>query len=89
MPILPAATASPGPSRTAAAGTVELASGAFPNGGKQDFAEGKTPQNLNAIPVKPGDRLQLLVLPKGDYSCDTTTVEFVITQKDGRRTSGT
>ena len=68
-----------------AAGTVELASGAFPNGGRQDFAEGKTPQNLNTIPVKPGDRLQLLVLPNGDYSCDTTTVEFVITQKDGPR----
>ena len=65
------------------AGTVELASGAFPNGGKQDFTEGKTPQNLNAILVKPGDRLQLLVLPNGDYSCDTTTVEFVITQKGG------
>ncbi|MCW3095570.1 MAG: Protein of unknown function (DUF1553)/Protein of unknown function (DUF1549)/Planctomycete, partial [Chthonomonadaceae bacterium] len=66
-----------------AAGTVELASGSFPNGGKQDFTEGKTPQNLNTIPVKPGDRLQLLVLPSGDYSCDTTTVEFVIKQKDG------
>ncbi len=66
-----------------AAGTVELASGSFPNGGKQDFAEGKTPQNLNTIPVKPGDRLQLLVLPNGEYSCDTTTVDFVITQKDG------
>jgi hypothetical protein len=66
-------------------GTVELASGSFPNGGKQGFAEGKTPQNLNAIPVKRGDRLQLLVLPNGDYSCDTTTVEFVITQKDGAK----
>ena len=64
-----------------AAGTVELASGSFPNGGKQDFTAGKTPQNLESIAVKPGDRLQLLVLPNGDYSCDTTTVEFVIAQK--------
>jgi mono/diheme cytochrome c family protein len=61
-----------------AAGTVELASGAFPNGGRQDFTEGKTPQNLHSVAVQPGDRLQLLVLPNGDYSCDTTTVEFVI-----------
>ena len=68
-----------------AAGTVELTSGTFGNGGAQEFAAGKTPQNLNAISVKPGDRLQLLVLPNGEYSCDTTTVEFVITQKDGTR----
>jgi len=66
-----------------ASGTVELTSGSFLNGGKQDFKEGKTPQNLNTIAVKPGDHLQLLVLPNGEYSCDTTTVDFVITQKDG------
>ncbi len=66
-----------------AAATVELASGAFPNGGKQGFEEAKSAPNLNRIAVKPGDRLQLLVLPNGEYSCDTTTIEFVISQKDG------
>jgi hypothetical protein len=67
-------------------GTVELNSGAFPNGGSQEFSTGKTPQNLHSISVKPGDRLQLLVLPNPDYSCDTTTIEFVITQKEGAHT---
>ena len=64
-------------------GVSEVASGEFPNAGMQGFAQAKNGANLNAIAVMPGEKLQLLVLPNGEYSCDTTTVEFVIQEKNG------
>jgi hypothetical protein len=60
-------------------GTTEIASGAIPNGGKQDFSEGKSAQNLKDVKISAGETLSLIVLPKAEYSCDTTVVEFEVT----------
>ncbi|HZL37947.1 MAG TPA: PSD1 and planctomycete cytochrome C domain-containing protein [Tepidisphaeraceae bacterium] len=62
-----------------------LASGSFPNGGRQEFSAGSGADHLNAIEVKAGDFLQMIVYPKGDYSCDTTVVELRITERDGAK----
>lgn len=64
-------------------GAAEVASGDFPNGGAQDFAQGKNAAALGSVSVSPGDRLQLVVLPKADYTCDTTVVQWVIKQQNG------
>ena len=64
-------------------GIETLASGSFPNGGNQEFAQGQGATTLGAVDVKAGDLLQLTVFPKADYSCDTTVVELEITERDG------
>ena len=56
-----------------------LGHGAFENGGQEVI--GKTPFTVE---VRPGDRIQLTVLPKMGHGCDTTTVEFEITAQDGK-----
>jgi hypothetical protein len=61
----------------------ELASGDFPNGGAQEMAKGNNADRLASVEVKTGDRIELLVLPKENYICDTTVVELVITATDG------
>ena len=66
-------------------GVVELASGEFANGGQQNFAEGKQSASLKSISVRAGDRIELQILPKGDYFCDTTVIDFVIREKAGVR----
>ena len=59
--------------------TRALASGGFENGGAQDIA-GK---GLDAIEVKPGDLIQLVISPKGSHACDTTTVVLQIAGQGG------
>jgi hypothetical protein len=49
----------------------ELKKGAIPNGGAMDFA-------APSVDVVAGDWIELIVLPKGDYSCDTTVIELEI-----------
>src|SRR5262249_57419935 len=61
----------------------QLASGGFANGGAQALADGSGGKNLAAVPVKAGDMIELLVLPKDNYICDTTVVELVIAKPDG------
>jgi hypothetical protein len=68
-----------------AAGLRELASGDVPNGGSQALDRGKDGDGLSSVEVQPGDWLQLLVLPKSSHTCDTTTLELVIS--DGAGTS--
>jgi Protein of unknown function (DUF1553)/Protein of unknown function (DUF1549)/Planctomycete cytochrome C len=63
----------------------ELASGDFPNGGAQRFDQGKNADRLKSIDVRAGDRIELLVLPKENYACDTTVVDLVITSADGSK----
>jgi hypothetical protein len=63
----------------------ELTSGDIPNGGAQKFDQGKGAERLAKIEVKPGDRLELIVLPKDNYICDTTVVEFTIALDDGSK----
>ncbi len=69
----------------AAGNSKQLASGAIPNGGAQQIVEGKGASKLMSIEVREGDMIQLVVLPKGDYSCDTTVVELNITEKEGQK----
>jgi hypothetical protein len=63
-------------------GTTELASGAIPNGGAQDFSEGKGASNLKSVKINAGEMLSLVVLKKAEYSCDTTVVELELTDRD-------
>ena len=62
-------------------GRRELASGAFADGGRQDFAQGRTANALASISVRAGERLELVVLPKANYNNDTTTVELTIAEQ--------
>jgi hypothetical protein len=66
-----------------AGGRRRLAAGDIANGGAQKFSEGKDARRLAAVSVRPGDRIELLVLPKANYICDTTVVELVIAPEDG------
>ena len=66
-------------------GRRELASGEFPNGGAQKFDQGKGAAALTTIEVEPGDGIDLLVLPKANYICDTTTVDYTIALADGSK----
>ena len=50
----------------------QLAGGSIENGGAKMFDE------LRDVQLEAGDFVELLVLPKGDYSCDSTAVEFEI-----------
>ena len=63
-------------------GTTELASGAIPNGGAQDFSAGMGASNLTSVKINAGELLSLVVLPKADYSCDATVVELELTDRD-------
>ncbi len=62
------------------AGARELASGDIPNGGAQEFGKGVGAEKLASIEVKPGESLQLLVLPKQNHTCDTTIVDFILSE---------
>jgi cytochrome c553 len=65
-----------------ASGTRELAKGAIPNGGMMPVAE-------QTLDVKEGDLVQLVVLPKKEYTCDTTVVEIVVAEVDGQKRAWT
>src|SRR5262249_35662056 len=67
----------------AGGGRQELASGDIPNGGAQPFDQGDGAGRLNAIEVKAGDRVELVVLPKANYFRDTTHVELRVATEDG------
>lgn len=58
-------------------------SGDIPNAGQQDLAAGENGIVLQKLTVKPGDMLQLSVLPKSGHGADSTLVELTITEMDG------
>src|SRR5207248_2559525 len=62
-----------------------LASGAIANGGAQKLSDGQGADKLAAIEVTAGDILQLAVLPKGGYECDTTIIELEIAELQGKK----
>jgi mono/diheme cytochrome c family protein len=67
--------------RTAAA-TVKLADGAFNNGASADVAAApEAAEKLRMLKVEAGQILQLTVLPKEEYSCDSTVVELEIAEQ--------
>jgi len=61
-------------------GTRELARGAIPNGGMAPVPE-------RTIDVKEGDLVQLVILPKKEYTCDTTVLEIAVAEVEGRKLS--
>lgn len=63
--------------------TERLATGAFPNGGQQEFAQGAGSDRLQTVRVQTGDLVRLLVLPKETHVCDTTTVELRLEEQGG------
>jgi hypothetical protein len=65
------------------AGRRELASGDLANGGAMAFGQGKGADALASVAVRPGDRILLGVLPKAEYTCDTTTLDLVVSDLDG------
>jgi len=69
----------------ASAGVRTLASGAIPNGGAQQLSDGKGADKLEAVEVSAGEILQLVILHKAGYECDTTTIELEIAQCDGEK----
>jgi hypothetical protein len=58
--------------------SVELARGAIANGGSQAVPE-------RALAVKAGDLVELAILPKREYTCDTTMVELEIEEPEGAK----
>jgi hypothetical protein len=58
--------------------TKQLASGVFDNGGK-----GESPATNATVAV--GDILELVVLPRGAYECDTTVVDLDVAESGGSR----
>jgi len=54
----------------------KLGGGAMDNGGKAEFPETSTA-------VKKGDLVQLIIRPRGEYSCDSTQTEFLLRGEDG------
>jgi hypothetical protein len=63
-----------------------LASGDFPNGGRQEFSQGQGAERLHSIPIRTGETLRLIVLPKANYICDTTVTELEITDAQSGKT---
>jgi hypothetical protein len=63
----------------------QLAAGDFPNGGRQAFEQGSGARALQALDVRAGDRIELLVLPKANHGYDTTVVDFTIAEVGGPR----
>ena len=67
------------------ASTRDLAAGAFTNGGAQAFDQADGGKTLDQVTVTAGQTLQLAVYPKGEYSCDSTVVEWTITERNGAK----
>jgi hypothetical protein len=59
-------------------GTRELARGAIANGAMAAVPE-------RTIDVKEGDLVQLVILPKKEYTCDTTVIEIAVVEADGQK----
>ncbi len=66
-------------------GRQELAAGEFNNGAAQRFDAGRGGKALQAVAVKEGEMLELVVLPRASHICDTTIVEWTITLADGSK----
>jgi hypothetical protein len=62
-------------------GTTTLASGGYPNGGKQPFANGQGGSSLASVSVTAGDFLYVVVGPgkNNDFGCDSTELDLTIT----------
>jgi cytochrome c553 len=61
----------------------ELAAGQIMNGASQRLANAENRARLAAVPVRAGESIELVILPKAEYTCDTTTLELAIATTDG------
>jgi mono/diheme cytochrome c family protein len=57
---------------------VVVARGAIDNGGAMALADAADGAKLAALAVEKGDELRLTILPRKEYTCDTTVVEWRI-----------
>jgi len=64
----------------AKAGRKVLATGAIDRGGSMAIPAAADADKLAAVAVEPGDLLSLVIGNRGEYSCDTTSVELTITE---------
>jgi hypothetical protein len=53
------------------------------SGGQEIPADADARKKLDAVAVEPGDMISLVVGPKGAHPCDTTIIEFAITEVGG------
>ncbi|MDH3584216.1 MAG: LamG domain-containing protein, partial [Phycisphaerae bacterium] len=65
-------------------GQTALGSGSVEPEGSSNFAAGASSRALGSVRLRAGEMLQLVVLPKGDYSCDMSRIDWVITELGGR-----
>jgi len=63
-------------------GVKQLASGAITNGGQQSFGD---ETSLQGVEVAAGEMVQFTILPKADHVCDTTLIDFQITELGGQK----
>jgi hypothetical protein len=63
-----------------------LATGEVANGAAMSLGQGKGADKLASLDVRPGDRVDFIVMRNGEYSCDTTTVELVISSWNDSQT---
>lgn len=61
-----------------------LAHGITEGGSAQPAPADVQAQSVEGLDVEPGDLISLVVGPKGEHVCDTTVVDLVITEVDGR-----
>jgi hypothetical protein len=66
------------PTDSPAPGTVTLGAGDLPPGGSVEFRSGQPRFPRSWLRVKPGDMVQLTVLPRGNYGADATGVELTL-----------
>lgn len=59
-------------------GDQSLGKGTVNNAGSAEF-------QTTQVTVNTGELVQLIIRPRGEYSCDSTRVEFTITAADGKR----
>jgi hypothetical protein len=67
------------------AGARDLVAGGIENGAAQTFRMVQEAA-LNAVEVRAGDTVQLLVLPKNGYECDTTAVALTVQEVGSSKT---
>jgi hypothetical protein len=60
-----------------------LAKGDVANGAGMSLGQGSGADALSRVAVREGDCIELLIDRRNEYSCDTTTVEFVISAWEG------
>jgi hypothetical protein len=70
-------------SHRTAIGVAPLASGELANAGAMAFGQGAGADALSRVEVRIGDKIELVIDRKGEYSCDTTAIELFVSAWNG------